>query len=313
MTGFFIAFCNFIMPSLSQQLTKKNLIKPPGFLPQNVMYETLMGSFAYGVSTEKSDRDVYGFCIPPKSNVFPHLAGEIHGFGQPKDRFEQFQIHHVNDSSAAAGEGVQYDLNIYGIVKYFSLCMENNPNLIDSLFTPQDCVLHITAVGNLVRENRKLFLHKGCWPKFKGYAYSQLHKMKTKDPIGKRKQLREEFGFDVKFAYHTVRLLLECEQILMHNDIDLRRDREQLKAIRRGEMNEEEIREWANAKEKQLEKLYVESSLPNKPDEARLKQLLLNCLEEHYGNLDECIDVGNPLQKALQEISEVVDRVRNRI
>ena len=29
-------------------------------------------------------------------------------------------------------------------------------------------------VGNLVREKRKLFLHKGAWPKFKGYAYSQL-------------------------------------------------------------------------------------------------------------------------------------------
>ncbi len=29
-------------------------------------------------------------------------------------------------------------------------------------------------VGNLVREKRKLFLHKGARPKFKGYAYSQL-------------------------------------------------------------------------------------------------------------------------------------------
>ena len=301
------------MPSLTQQLSQKSLIKPPGFIPQNVMYETIMGSFAYGVSSENSDRDIYGFCIPPKSNVFPHLAGEIPGFGTPKDRFEQFQFHHIEDASAGAGQGIQYDLNIYGIVKYFSLCMDNNPNLIDSLFTPQDCVIHLTSIGNLVRENRQLFLHKGCWPKFKGYAYAQLHKMTTKNPIGKRKQIREEFGFDVKFAYHTVRLLLECEQILMHNDIDLRRDREQLKSIRRGEMSESEIRDWANDKERQLEKLYLESSLPNAPDEQSIKQLLLNCLEEHYGSMEECVDVGNPLQNALKEISEVVDRIRNRI
>ena len=32
----------------------------------------------------------------------------------------------------------------------------------------------VFVVGNLVREKRKLFLHKGAWPKFKGYAYSQL-------------------------------------------------------------------------------------------------------------------------------------------
>jgi hypothetical protein len=30
------------------------------------------------------------------------------------------------------------------------------------------------VVGNLVRENRKCFLHKGAWPRFKAHAYSQL-------------------------------------------------------------------------------------------------------------------------------------------
>lgn len=301
------------MPSVTQQLTQKNLIRPPGFLPQNVMYETIMGSYAYGVANDHSDRDIYGFCIPPKSDVFPHLAGEIAGFGTPRKQFTQFQQHHVNDPSAAGGSGIQYDLSIYGIVKYFALCMENNPNLIDSLFTPQDCVLHITNIGSLVRENRKQFLHKGVWPKFKGYAYAQLHKMKTKEPIGQRKAIREEFGFDVKFAYHTVRLLLECEQILLEGDIDLRRDREQLKSIRRGDLSEDEIKAWASDKEKQLERLYLECSLPNAPDQASIKNLLLNCLEEHYGSLENCISEGNEVQVALQKIGDIVDQVRNRI
>jgi len=35
-------------------------------------------------------------------------------------------------------------------------------------------IINAFSVGNLVREKRKLFLHKGAWPKFKGYAYSQL-------------------------------------------------------------------------------------------------------------------------------------------
>lgn len=58
--------------------------------------------------------------------------------------------------------------------------MENNPNIIDSLFTPISCIIHSTAVGNIVRENRKIFLHKGCWQRFKGYAYGQLHKASNK-------------------------------------------------------------------------------------------------------------------------------------
>ena len=86
----------------------------------------------------------------------------------------------------------KYDLTIYNIVRYFHLCMENNPNIIDSLFVPRRCVLHSTQVGNLVRENRKMFLHKGSWFKFKGYAYSTLNKIRTK----KHKGLEEVKTFE---------------------------------------------------------------------------------------------------------------------
>lgn len=79
------------MSSITAQLAHRGLIRPPHFMPSNVMYETIMGSIAYGVSSDQSDRDVYGFCIPPKEGVFPHLDGEIPGFGEPKKRFEQFR------------------------------------------------------------------------------------------------------------------------------------------------------------------------------------------------------------------------------
>ncbi len=42
-------------------LAQRGLIRPPSFLPPNVMYETLMGSLAYAVSDDESDRDLYGF------------------------------------------------------------------------------------------------------------------------------------------------------------------------------------------------------------------------------------------------------------
>lgn len=176
------------MGSIFQSLQKKELLGPhPRFLETSIQYEVTMGSFAYGVSDDTSDMDIYGFCIPPKDYIFPHLRGEIRGFGKPGPSFDQFQRHHIYDPSARGGRGREYDLTMYSIIKYFRLCMENNPNMIDSLFVPRRCVLFSTQVGELVRENRYSFLHKGSWHKFKGYAFSQIHKMRTKNPIGKEK------------------------------------------------------------------------------------------------------------------------------
>ena len=72
-------------------LKNKKLINPPKWLPDNTHYLTMMGSVAYGVSSDTSDIDVYGFCIPKKNMIFTHLAGEIPGFGRPIKRFDQWQ------------------------------------------------------------------------------------------------------------------------------------------------------------------------------------------------------------------------------
>lgn len=309
-------------------LAAKQLIKCPPFLPEAIQYEVIMGSFAYGVSSDTSDVDVYGFCVPDKKMVFPHLNGEIEGFGRQKQRFEQWQQHHVKDDGALGNTGREYDFQIYSIVKYFQLCMENNPNCLDSLFVPQRCILTMTPIGNMVRENRRMFLHKNAWHKFKGYAYSQMTKLQTKDLTAdleeiarfeseymNRKYTAEEIqaefeyrqlnpddgndeqpdggGFllrdlpydlflkyadmilhhgssrleknrsigaqyDCKFAYHIVRLINEVEQIMSEGDLDLERNNEQLKSIRRGEWKLEQIVEYFQFKEKDLRNLIYE-------------------------------------------------------
>lgn len=290
-----------------RRLTHKGLIKPPSFVEGSTVYETMMGSIAYGVSSDASDVDVYGFCVPPKDIVFPHLAGHIPGFSTQVQSFDQYQEHHVNEKDHAK----TYDLNIYSIVKYFRLCMDNNPNMIDSLFTAPNMILSITKVGNMVRDQRKMFLHKGSWHKFKGYAYSQMHKMKIKepDPDSKRFEMVKLHGYDVKFAYHVVRLLDEVEQILTDGDIDLMRNREQLKSIRRGEWKMEDIEDHFNRREKDLGKLYTESKMPHKPDEKKIRQLLVDCLEEHYGDLSNAVANIDPSTEILKQIKELVKNV----
>jgi len=300
------------MSNVVKELYSKGIAHPPAWLPDNTHYLTMMGSVAYGVSSDTSDSDVYGFAIPTKDELFPHLRGEIIGFGDLKqggNRFSNYQEHHLNDPDAMGGKGRDYDLSIYNIVDYFQLCMENNPNMVDSLFTPDFCVLHITRIGQMVRENRRIFLNKRSYHTFKGYAYQQLHKMGNKTrQSSKRQKMVEEFGYDVKFGYHIARLADECEQILEGGDLDLQRSREYMKAIRRGEVSEEELRQWFSNKEKHLEALYASSPLPYAPNESAIKKLLFECLEEHYGSLDKIVVIPDKWKEALLQIESIINK-----
>lgn len=294
----------------TRMLAERGHHQPPKWLPDNIHYETQMGSVAYGVSQESSDVDLYGFCIPPLELVFPHLSGEIPGFGRQVKRFEHYQQHHIQSPDELGGRGRVYDVTMFSIVKFFQLAMENNPNMVDALFAPQNCVLTCTQIGGMVRENRRLFLHKGSWHKFKGYAYSQKNKMFTKTPTegSNRREAYEEHGFDVKAAYHCVRLMLQVEQILVEGDLDLQRHREQLKAIRRGEWTAEQVATFFQEKERSLEELYIRSPLRHAPDEDRIKQLLVDCLEAHYGSLSKVrTSALNTPDKALETLRRIKD------
>lgn len=291
------------------KLEKQKLITPPSWLCDNTQFLCIVGSMSYGVSTDNSDMDYFGYTIPPKQDIFPN---EIVDFdGRPaKERFQHF-------ITKAETHETKYDISIFNIVKYFKLCLECNPNLIDTLFTSQKCIVHATQISDLIRDNRKIFLSKLIWPKFKNYAYRQLHKSESKNPKegSKRKELREQFGMDVKYLYNIVRLLSECEQILLEGDLDLEEPsrREHMKEIRRGNISEKEIKEWASNKEKSLEELYLKSKLPDTSNPKKVKELLLNCLEIHYGSLSNNIQQPDWAMDALKEYETIANKYRNRL
>ena len=340
------------MNHLLRQLHNKGLItSPPYYVIQSLQYLVMMGSVAYGVSNNTSDIDVYGFCIPPHDVIFPYEHGYIPGFGQKPPAFEQWQQHHVIDKEV----GKEYDFTVYNIVKFFQLTMECNPNMIDALFVPDRCVLYQTDIAKKVRENKELFLSKKAWHKFKGYAYSQLQKMRGKalkkwvdfcnrldlDPLSihpveikeiygyespehceavklykqvsqggrlsKRISSIVKYGYDVKFAYHIVRLLLEIEQILAEGKLDLERNREILKSIRRGEWSIEKVENFFESKESDLERLYHNSSLPYSPREQEIKELLLECLNTYFGSLGSSFNKFQVKEKVRAAI-DLLDR-----
>lgn len=267
------------MSKIITRLQSKGLVNPPKWLPNNIAYLCQMGSVAYGVSNDNSDIDVYGYGIPMKEMLFKPLNMCIPGFDK-LENFEQWTEHGIKDKDS----GKEYDFSVYNITKYFSLVMQNNPNMLDSLFVPRRCVLHSSPIGEYVRDNRHEFIHKGCYHKFSGYAYSQLHKMRIKIPKedSKRYEDYQKHRYSTKFAYHLVRLLNECEQILTEGTLDLERSREQLKSIRRGEWKMSEIEEYFTDGEKRLKDLYAKSTLQHSPDRTKIRKILFRCLEMHY-------------------------------
>lgn len=85
----------------------------------------------------------------------------------------------------------------------------------------------------------------------------------------------------------------------------------QLKAIRRGEWKLEEIEEYFNSKEKSLEEIYLSSTLPYKPNEDIIKQLLIDCLEEHFGSLGGCVVIQNQTELILNDLQNIINKFKS--
>lgn len=142
------------------------------------------------------------------------------------------------------------------------------------------------------------------------YFYKLTKEISKEGNITKRKEGIEKYGLDCKYAYHLVRLLNEVEQILTEHDLDLERNREQLKSIRRGEWTVEQIEDYFNKKEKELETLYTKSDLRHSPDEGKIKQVLINCLEMYFGDLSKAISKPMKVDDLVNDIQEVLNRYR---
>jgi predicted nucleotidyltransferase len=259
-----------------------------------------MGSYAYGVSTDTSDVDVYGICVPPRNYVLPENV--IYGF-DTIPVFETYQQHGIRTSTK------EYDLNIFNIVKFFKLAADGNPNIIDTLYTPAHCLLHCTQIGEIIRDNRSMFLTRKTWHTFKGYAYSQLSKLRHKNPQNNaRAESVQKYGYDLKYAYHLVRLLGEAEQIATTQHIDLTLDAERLKAIRAGQWTVEDVERYFTEKEHTLEQAFDRSPLPYQPDLDKIRQVLVDCLTIHYGTLPIQAD-EKVCYTSLQKIKSILGEV----
>ena len=344
--------------SLLYEMIARNLLSIPGYLRGGIHYLTRGGSYAYGVESDTSDVDLYGYAILPKKMYIPYFFQKrVFGFDRV-EKFEQFSKGHIPHPFE---RGVEVDVTIYNIAKFFRLATDCNPTIIDILFAPQDCIEIMSTIGEYVRSERRIFLTKKCYYTFKGYAFSQLNKAKFKvikqwvdsakkagiDPVNpptpfelkkmdietnlkqhlialrermgpvgsKRIKTVMEKGWDTKFGYHLVRLILEAEQILSEKDLNLRANSKLLKEIRGGAWALSDVEKFFSEKEKRLEELYKTSSLPYGPDEDAIREVLWSAITMHYREMTDLlkdIDLIEKLESAIKEINEVISKLQEQ-
>lgn len=349
--------------------------KDISWLSDKTIYLTKYGSHAYGTNTPESDDDFRGVCIPPNEYYLGILKG-----------FEQAELR-------------KPDVVVYEIRKFFRLATDCNPNALEILFVDPGDVIYTSPLGDLLLENRNLFLSKKIKFTMSGYAVSQLHRIKlhkrylmsppkapptrkemglpeqtlipqdqlaaanaeiskeldkfqfdfmegleesqkisirgtvtemlaelkitsdqhwmsaarkiglddnfihlmqlereyagakrewdqyqnwkkTRNPA--RSALEEKYGYDTKHAYHLVRLIRMCREILTTGKVLVKRpDREELLTIRNGAWSYEQLIEFADREELALNELYnTSTALPKAPNKEKLDELCIRLVEQ---------------------------------
>lgn len=97
-----------------------------------------------------------------------------------------------------------------------------------------------------------------------------------------RAALEEKFGYDTKHAYHLVRLIRMCREVLTTGKVIVKRpDREELLAIRNGAWTYDQLIEFAETEEKELKIVYDTSNvLPKVPDKEKIDALCIQLIEK---------------------------------
>lgn len=241
----------------------------PEFVRNNLFYLTRSGSHIYGTNDSNSDEDFVGICIPDEKYIYPGKHGYIQSFDQ-MPIFEQFINHNCEI------DGKIYDVTVYGLPRFFKLCMDGNPNIIELLYTGDEDVLVKTDLSADLKSNAIKFLSKVCITKFMGFARS--HKKRIENNSGRQHYI-EKYGCDFKDASHLIRSYYECLDIIQRQYIRLKHQSSLIYDIKTGHYSKETILLMAESLENKIRELESECTLPDKPDFTTIKELLEKCLE----------------------------------
>ncbi len=138
-----------------------------------ILFEVISGSKSFGLNTPTSDTDIKGV------------------YYLPKEKF--FGLDYIPQISNETNDEVYYEIG-----RFVELLLKNNPNILEILASPEDCILY----RHPLMEHLKLedFLSKLCKDSFAGYAVTQIKKArglnkKIVNPMPKEKKSLLDFCY----------------------------------------------------------------------------------------------------------------------
>ena len=247
-------------------------VRGSGFpFPERVIHLFVGGSELHGAKVHGTDDlDIYGVYIEPPEMIlglesFPHFVWSTAG----------------NDRRNGPND---VDITLYSLKKWAGLACKGNPTALHFLFA--DGVMG-NAVWKEITANQRLFLARGCAKQFLGFADDQLKRMTGKKGRGKkgqRPEIEAKYGYDVKAAMHTLRLLHECKEIVSQGRITLPRpERDFLIRVRTGKYSMDKVLAMSQKLFAECEEAARHSSLPEKVDRATISKLLAKAYREAWG------------------------------
>lgn len=276
-----------------------NIIEVLFVEPQDIMYiddlgETLLEHRDKFLS-KKVKYTMTGYAISQLNRIKLHKRWIMHPPKEPPTRAslglpEQTLI--PQDQLAAAYAEVQKELDRFQL-NFLDNLDESTKISCQNTMISMLAELKITADQHWAANARKIGLNDNLIEIMqKERAYTSKKKewdqyqnwKKTRNP--KRAILEEKYGYDCKHAYHLVRLIRMCREILLTGKVIVKRpDREELLAIRNGAWTYDQLIDFANTQEKNLNELYLTSNiLPKSPDKETLDKLCIELIEKSISN-----------------------------
>jgi predicted nucleotidyltransferase len=154
-----------------------------------ILFEAISGSKSFGLDTSTSDTDIKGV------------------FYLPKEKF--YGLDYIPQIANETNDEVYYEIG-----RFVELLLKNNPNIIEILASPEDCILYKHPLMDRLRLED--FLSKLCKDTFAGYAITQIKKArglkkKIMNPMAKEKKSLLDFCYILQ-GYATVPLLQWLEE-----------------------------------------------------------------------------------------------------
>jgi predicted nucleotidyltransferase len=208
-----------------------------------VVYRCIVGSEAHGLSREDSDIDRRGVYLPPAD-----LHWSLYGVPEQLESPETEEVY-------------------WELQKFLVLALKANPNVLECLYTP--LVETKTSLAEELLAMRDAFLSRLVYQTYNGYVMSQFKRLEQ--------DWRAAGRIKWKHAMHLIRLLLSGITVLCEGFVPLNvsEHREQLLAIRRGEVPWDQVDEWRLDLHREFEQAYEHTCLPESPDYERVNQFLV--------------------------------------